>query len=93
MIASLRTDPATFLEDPKETMAPSELVVDDKLDPNSPLQRAETRFQTFRSGFNIAEYAGQISRTLNEDAEMKRMMERIGNCERANFWDVLVQVS
>jgi len=79
IIAALRADPATFLEDPREegTPTPNEVVADES-NVSPLLQRAETRFQTFRANFNIAEYAGQTSRILNEDAEMKRMLERIG---------------
>lgn len=80
MIAALRADPSTFLEDPREPNAPPhEYNPDEKVDTKSPLlQRAEVRFQTFRTEFNMAEHAGQISRILNEDLEMKRMLERIG---------------
>ncbi|KAI9026277.1 hypothetical protein DFJ74DRAFT_34022 [Hyaloraphidium curvatum] len=89
LVAALRADPATFLEDPHEsTASPNELLHDDKADTSSPLQRAETRFQAFRTDFNIAEHAGQISRILNEDAEMKRMLERIVPAQASyeQFW-------
>ncbi len=87
LVLGLRANSTTFLSDPsistelKSTGSPRSSV--DIMD----VQVAH-RFITFARKFNIAEHAGQISRMLNEDDDLKRTMRRLvpSKVDYETFW-------
>ncbi len=84
LVLGLRANSTTFLSDPTistEHGSPRSSV--DVMD----VQVAH-RFITFARKFNIAEHAGQISRMLNEDDDLKRTMRRLvpSKVDYETFW-------
>ncbi|KAJ3338245.1 hypothetical protein HDU93_009834 [Gonapodya sp. JEL0774] len=95
IISQLRADPTTFLTSPISGVpgtiaSPSRLGVSElsssaqSEDPSF----LEERFSTFSENFNVSAYAGEITRLLNVDSDLRRMMDRLVPSEVSydTFW-------
>ncbi|KXS20877.1 hypothetical protein M427DRAFT_51832 [Gonapodya prolifera JEL478] len=90
LLSQLRADPATFLVPPVEPtglLRANDKVGVSERDAEDVVELNE-RFKDFKETFDVTKHTGEIARLVNEDPDMRRMMERLVPSEVAyeTFW-------